>query len=297
MDFIFFAAGLAGIYIGAELVILGVSSLTLALGVTSSFLASTLVAYGTSSPEGLVSLVAAFKKIHGVSIGNIIGSNIANIALVLGLSALVSPMSLPKEMRKDIPFMLVATFLFHLLCLNGGLEPWEGVIMFAGFILFTFTQFAKRRDGEANLGKASKVFGTTSTIVGLAILVSSAWLLVFSGTRIAKLLGVSELLIAITMMAVGTSIPELAVSLVATLRKRGEISVGNVVGSNIFNVLGILGLVAIISTPNVGRLDFELAGMSGFALAMLIMSLKSRFSRLDGFLLLSGYILFIWKLL
>jgi len=247
-----FLAGIVCLSIGAETLVKGASNLARALHILPSIIGLTIVAYGTSLPEFLVSATAIYKGETGISIGNIIGSNIANIALVLGISAMVQPLSVHRvAIKQDLPIMIIALSLFYMFAINGYLSKLEGMFLLLGFVAYTaFTVYrAMREPSKNNLGqkgRASFLPNIFLLVVGIVCLAVGTRLVVENAVTIAQKLNISTLVIGITLVAVGTSLPELATSVVAAYRKKTDISVGNIIGSNIFNTLAIGGIVTLI---------------------------------------------------
>ncbi|WP_444665973.1 calcium/sodium antiporter [Cereibacter changlensis] len=249
MVYFLFILGLMGLFFGGEFLVRGASNVARAYRISPMVIGLTIVGFGTSSPELLVSLNAAFQGAPAIAIGNVLGSNLANIVLILGLTALVSPvvMSLRQSWR-DFAVMLGATALLWVMLLNGSLSRLEGAILFAGLIGFLAMSFLSGRvEPEADAAPVAPVWKSAlMTLGGLVVLMVGARLLVDSSTQIARTFGISEAVIGLTVVAVGTSLPELATSLIAAWRKHSEIAVGNIIGSNIFNLLGILGLTVLV---------------------------------------------------
>lgn len=309
MEFIeigWFMIGLLGLYFGAEWMVKGSSSLARSLGIKPIVVGLTVVAFGTSSPELAVSLLAVLEKSDGIAIGNIIGSNIANIGLILGVSALVSPLRVESSiLRRELPVMLGVSLLFVALLLDGVISFADGCILFGGLLgylayhLYSSIKYSPRpsAEGEAISGEtSSRKWNALLVVVGLALLVGGASLMVESGIAIARTLGINEVVIGIALVAVGTSLPELATSIVSAMRAESDISVGNIIGSNIFNIMCVIGIVSMIEPLAVDRelLYFELPVMLIFSLA-LVPFMKTGFvlSRIEGGILLAGYCLFI----
>ena len=302
--------GLGLLVAGAEALVRGSASLARRLGVSPLVVGLTVVAYGTSAPELLVSLQAAASGRGSIAIGNVVGSNIANIALILGLAALISPLTVrAKVIRIDLPILLVSTGILIAFLLDQRVGRIEGAVLFLGALAYTaFTLVAARRESlevveEFAAGVPSQrgrvIWDVLLSIVGLGLLVLGARALVTGAVGVARGLGMSELVIGLTIVAVGTSLPELATSLLAAVRREADIAVGNVVGSNIFNILGILGLTALISPIQgfqVGTID--LLALAGTAIALLPMARSGfRVSRSEGVVLLLAYGLYGWWLL
>jgi cation:H+ antiporter len=304
------AGGLVLLYIGAEGLVRGSTSLALRLGLTRLVVGLTIVAFGTSSPELVVSVKAALDGSGAISLGNVIGSNICNIALILGLSALLNPIRVHAQVvRVQTPIMIVVSIILVLLLLDGNLNRWEGLGLLTGiiaYVLFSLFLAKKEKGGvvETNLDvhidsvKKNIWLDILIVLAGLAILVLGAKFFVSGAVSLARALGISQAVIGLTIVALGTSLPELATSVVAALRKEGDISVGNVIGSNIFNILAILGIASLMSPINLNGIRFiDLVMMIILAILTLPIT-KSGFviSRREGIILLviyGGYIFYL----
>jgi cation:H+ antiporter len=246
---------------GAEYLVRGAVALARRLNVSPMIIGMTIVAYGTTAPELVVSLQAAFDGLPGISVGNVVGSNIANILLILGVSAVIFPIVVnPRALFRDGAMLAGSAVLFTLLALSGRIERWQGALMVALLIGFSIYAFqAERRRGKANdpgdlAEELEKEFEEPSKPVWLSILsvvggivavVAGAKLLVTAALVTARALGVGEEIIGLTIVAVGTSLPELATATVAALRKHSELAVGNILGAGVYNLLAIMGLVAV----------------------------------------------------
>jgi cation:H+ antiporter len=240
---------------GAELLVRGAARLAADLGISSLVIGLTVVAFGTSSPELAVSILSAHGGQAGLALGNVVGSNICNVLLILGLSALIAPLVVSRQVVwLEVPIMIGVSFLLVLFGLDGRLEPWEGILLFAGAVLYvTWSIRRSRRENcrqekqdqpTRHSGAAGPLLQVLFILAGLGMLgLGSRWL-VDSAVAIARHFRVSDLVIGLTVVAVGTSLPELATSALAALRGERDIAVGNVVGSNIFNILVVLGLTA-----------------------------------------------------
>ena len=295
--------GLVLLYFGAEGLVRGSSSLALRLGVGPLLVGLTVVAFGTSTPELVVSLKAAYLGQGDISVGNVVGSNICNIGLILGFSALIIPIGVASQIvRIDTPIMIGVTALALFLLHDGSLSRVEGIVLFALLVVYVLfsIRLAKKQAADPLAGefteeiKISKwgVWQDIAFIVaGLVMLVFGARFLVDAAIDIAKAAGLSEAVIGLTIVAVGTSLPEFATSLVAALKKEADIAVGNVVGSNIFNILGILGISAAV-TPlsSSGITGIDLGVMAAFALVLWIFSRTGyRIARPEGLVMLVAY--------
>jgi cation:H+ antiporter len=250
--------GFALLYFGAEWLVKGSSSLARSLGVTPIVIGLTVVAFGTSAPELVVSLISSIKGKSMIAVGNVIGSNICNIALVLGLSALFQPIkSDPTVVRRDIPIMLGISVYLLILTFNSTLGRIEGATLFIGIILYTVMNYAlakKETAGateiESELEEIGFVASRPKQLLliggGIAGVVGGAQVVVNNAVIIMTILGVSEKFIGLTIVAFGTSLPELATSVVAAMRGEMDISIGNLVGSNVFNIMSVLGVASLV---------------------------------------------------
>lgn len=266
--------GLVLLFIGGDMLVRGASRLALALGISRVVVGLSLVAFGTSAPEMAVSLFASYRGQPGIAVGNVVGSNIVNILLILGVSAIVAPLAVSKRIiRIEVPLMFACSLLFLLLGYDGYLSRLDGLILVTIFAcyLFWMARTAKRDTalekelplaGEQIAPSArSYLYLTGLVLTGLVGLLAGSHWLVEGAVALARSIGVSDLIIGLTIVAVGTSLPELATSVVASLRGERDISVGNVVGSSIFNILSILGFSTVVSpaglevAPAVVRFD------------------------------------------
>ncbi len=307
------AAGIAMLFSGGDLLVRGASGIARALRVSPLIIGLTIVAFGTSAPELVVNLVAVLHGSSGVAFGNVIGSNLANIGLILGLAALFRPIQVGGAVIvREIPMMLLVSAVAVVLGLDGVLQGMPDVfsrsdclvllLLFGVFLYYNIFDAVRARRSDRYLDEVesripapqggSMLPDSIRTLVGLALLVAGGKLTVMGAVWAARGLGVSEGLIGLTVVAVGTSLPELAASCIAAWRNEPELAVGNVVGSNIFNlclVLGLAGTVAPVAVPAGGRLD--LAAMLGISLVLLPMSMTSRrrITRMEGGFLLAAY--------
>src|SRR5688572_6134790 len=259
--FLMLAGGIAGLYFGAELLVKGAAGLARAMGMAPLVVGLTVVAYGTSAPELVVSLVAALENQSAIVLGNVVGSNIANLGLILGITALIAPPPVEASLiRREVPIMIAAAAAIPLLLLDRQVGRIEGGLLVLGALAFTWwtLRAIKRPDSNQELaeemrdevardaGGGSRLKLAGMTIAGLGVLIGGGKLFVDGASALAIQLGMSERLVGLTIVAVGTSLPELAASLVAAMRGHSALAVGNVVGSNIFNVLFILGVTGTI---------------------------------------------------
>jgi len=304
-----FAAGLALLLLGAELLVRGASRLAAAMNVSPLVIGLTVVAFGTSSPELAASLVSARLGSTDLALGNVVGSNTFNILVILGLAALVSPLEVQlKIVRFDVPIMIGVGFLVPLIAANGTIGRAEAAtLILLLFLYLAFLALEARREGVATAGRdepdrTGLALAAASVLAGLAMLTLGASWLVGAATSLARALGVSELIIGLTLVAGGTSLPELATSVVAALRGQRDLAVGNVIGSNIFNVLGVLGLTGLLSRGGVAvsasARSFDLPILVAASLACLpVFATGLRIDRWEGALFLATYLGYLGTLL
>lgn len=303
-----FIGGFVLLLFGAEYLVRGAVSLARRLNVSKMVIGMTIVAYGTTSPELVVSLQAAIDGLPGISVGNVVGSNIANILLILGTSAAIFPIVLqPRALYRDASVMMGTALLFTALALSGTIERWQGVLMVAALIAFSLYAFwSERRSGKRDdagdlAEELAEQFSEApqpiwlalvSVLGGIAAVVVGAKLLVVAAVETARFLGVGEEVIGLTIVAVGTSLPELATAVVAAFRRHSEVAVGNIVGANIYNLLAIMGLVAAVSPIPVPPqiLVFDLWFMIGVTTVFLaILILWKGLPRWAGLLFLAAF--------
>ena len=266
-----------------------------------------ILGFGTSAPEMLVSGLAAYDGHPEMSIGNAFGSNILNIGLVLGVTAIILPITVEKSvLKKEWLFLFLSTLIVGFLLLDGFLSFTDGLILLSLLILFLINVFRESKKNsltdsdslEINSQKNEKGRIWLLLIVSLIILVSSARLVVWGGTRLALSFGVSDLIIGLTVVALGTSLPELAVSISSALKKQHQMVIGNIIGSNLFNTLGVLAIPGLILPfqipPEVMSRDFFFMLM--FTLLVLILSMRLKISRFGGFILLTALAIYLYQL-
>ena len=315
---LFFIFGLAALTLGAELMVRAPARLALTFGISPLVVGLTIVAFGTSAPEMAVSVGAALNGTGDLAIGNIVGSNIANILLILGLCALIVPLAVNEQIiRQEVPIMIGASLLFLVLALDGSISRLEGGLLF--FLVIVYTVFLitqSRRASKAVEAEFSEEMPDTHSrwdshwsvqlllvVAGLGLLVLGAEWLVNAAVAVAHMFGVSDLLIGLTVVAIGTSMPEIATSLVAAVRGQRDIAVGNVVGSNTFNILGCLGLSGMVwgdlglaMAPSLLAIDIWV--MLAVALACLPVFMTGReIARWEGGVFLGFYIAYVAYLL
>jgi cation:H+ antiporter len=309
LDLALIAAGVALLYAGGELLVGGATALARRFGVSPMVVGLTVVAFGTSSPEMAATLVAALRGAPEVALGNVLGSNVANLGLILGASALLYPLT--AELRfifREIPFMVLAGALMFPLGWNAVYGRGDGVFLLALLALYLAVLVVEsRRDAgrrvQAEFGgefgdKALRPVWLSLLMVaaGIALLTGGAHVLVEGAVGVARLFGVPEKVVGISLVALGTSLPELAACLVAAARKEADIVLGNLVGSNVFNVLGILGTTALVHPLPVAldAITIDFAVMMAFSLLLLpLLGLRKRIARPEGALLVAGYVGYI----
>ncbi len=301
-------AGLVALFYGGNWLVRGASNLAMSFGVSVLVIALTLVAIGTSMPELLVSIQAALVGKSDLAIGNVIGSNIANIGLILGAAGLIAPLSVNANLlRREIPIMIVFSIGTFALTLDGGIGRLDGAALLLGYLGFNvmlYRQAKTEQDQQdrllADLGAAprrdhKRLPEFIWLLLGILALVFGARMMVEGAVNLARMIGVSELVIAITLVAFGTSLPELAASLAAAFQRETDLAIGNIVGSNIANLLLILGLTALVQPIAVDRAEVQLEflAMIGFAVLLLPFLRHQRLGRGPAAILLGAYIAFI----
>ena len=309
MDYFYLILGFVVLLISGDLLVKSGVALSSHMRISTLVIGVTFVSLGTSAPELVVSIGAALKDHPDIAVGNIVGSNISNIALVLGLTAIIITIPVSKNsVRFDWPYMIMATMLFYLFALDGSLVLLEGLVflfLLAGFIFWSL------RKSRVEMLRVDHVFATANYSIAISVLlllVSSAGLylgatwLVESAESIALRFGVSERVISVTIIAFGTSVPELATSVIAALKKQLDISIGNIIGSNIFNILGILGVTTLIKSIPVSPeiIGFDTYWMIGISVLLLLFMLpygKAYLNRWKGIVFLLIYMLYIYLVL
>jgi cation:H+ antiporter len=309
LNLVYIALGLLGLYFGGNGLVLGASRLASALGIPPLVVGLTIVSLGTSMPELMVSLSAALGGSSDISIGNVIGSNIANIGLILALSGLIIVIPIHFDLiKREIPIVIGASFVMLLLALDGQIGTLDGLLLVAGLVSFTALlvvaslreritrrEAAELLESEQAEPPYNRLLEIGRMIGGLLVLLLGANLMVDGSVAIARELQVSELIIGVTVVAVGTSLPELSASVIAALKRQDDILFGNVVGSNIFNILGILGITALVRPIGVQPelLRLELPVMVGFTLPLIVFALRGRLPRWASALMLAAYLGFV----
>jgi len=305
----YLVAGLVALYYGAEWLVGGSSQLALRLGLTPLVVGLTVVALGTSAPELFVSIGFNMKGQPDAAVGNVVGSNICNIALVLGVAALIRPLSIEGQIvRRDMPILIGASVALILMLWDGVIAQWEGGLLVAGIVIYIVMslKLAKaaspelKAEFERGIEDLEAVDPSTARplvfmlliIFGLGALVFGSHLLQTGAIFIATKANVSEAMIGLTLLAFGTSLPELATSVVACMKNEGDIVAGNAVGSSIFNIFAILGLTALIKRMVVTNIEpMDLAVMLAVAILVVpLMFTQRKLERWEGALLLAGYV-------
>lgn len=302
MDYAFLLAGLIGLFFGGEALVRGSVGIARRLAISPLLIGLTVVGFGTSTPELLVSLDAAWRGVPDIALGNIVGSNIANILLIIGLSALVWPIRvLGDTLRRDTAVMVAAALVLVPIFAMAQVGRLSGVLLVAALATYLVQAYRQAGDtGPEDIGLPAAspvIISVLWVIAGLVALIAGAKLLVDSAVAIARDFGISEAFIGLTIVAVGTSLPELATSLIAAFRRQSEIAIGNIVGSNIFNVLGILGVTAIVAPiPIAPRfLTFDLPVMIAVSVVLAALLLfRPVIGRGAGVLLVAGYAAYVW---
>jgi cation:H+ antiporter len=307
------AGGFVTLVVGGELLVRGASRLASGLGISPLVVGLTVVAFGTSAPELAVGVTSALSGQPDIALGNVVGSNIANVLLVLGLAALVTPLITGiRVVRREVPVMIAASFVFWLMALNGEINRVEGVVLVVAIVAYTLAvALASRSEARAAREEYAQVYGAGMspaalviarnlglTVIGLVGLVVGAGWIVDGATAVATSLGVPEIVIGLTIVAVGTSLPEITTSVVAGIRGHRDIAVGNVVGSCLFNILMVLGVTAIVSPSAVPVSDQLLAVDVPLMVAAAVACLPILFTgfavtRSEGVLLLGFYVAYL----
>lgn len=313
---IFFVLGLVLLIGGADLLVRGSSKVALIAGLSPLVIGLTIVAFGTSAPELAINIQSAFQNQSDIALGNVIGSNIFNILLILGISAMITPLMVQKQLiRLDVPILILVTTISYFICIDRIIERFEGLLMFGGLIFYLgfILRYSKEQPAEiqfisnpelsdenvetiAGQSKIKKIIlNFLLIVVGLTMLIFGADRLVTSAVQLARFFGVSELIIGLTIVAGGTSLPEVATSVVAAIKGEKDIAVGNVIGSNLFNLLAVLGATAIIVpqgiTVSKAVLYFDYPFMLAVTIATLpIFFTGLRISRWEGFVFFGYYV-------
>jgi cation:H+ antiporter len=311
LNILMLVLGITGLYLGGEWLVKSASRLASSFGASVLVIGLTIVAWATSAPELIVTVNAALQGSTELALGNIIGSNIVNIGLCLGIMGLMFPVTISWQLiQRELPIMIGAALLAFLLSADGILSQLDGLILFLCFLgfsalVYVLVQQERKKvtvaleEYEEAQGlideKVNRQFEIGRLAAGLALLIIGANLTVDGGTAIARSFGISEFLIGLTLVAFGTSLPEFTASLIAASRKQTDIAIGNIIGSNIANVLGILGMTAMIKAIPVSAnsLQIQIPVLLGFSLLMLLLSFNRLIGRWKAALLLASYAGFI----
>lgn len=299
LTYLMLAGGLLGLFLGGDWLVRGASQIAARFSVPPLIIGLTIVGFGTSTPELLVSLQAAFDGLSGIAIGNVIGSNIANILLILGLAAIIAPPIADfMQMRRDLYWMLGAALSIPVIIASGFVGRIEGLALLSGLVIYLLLSFRalRKEPTEAYFTDVKFLPAIGFTLAGLAAVLIGANLLVESATVIARQLGVSEAMIGLSIVAIGTSLPELATTVAAAIKGQREIALGNVIGSNIFNILAILGITGlVIPIPVDPRfMSFDAPVMIGATLLTVgLIYARAEISRIFGALMIVSYIVYI----
>ncbi len=310
IDILWVVIGFIALIGGGDFLVKGAVGIAAKAKLSRLVIGMTVVSFGTSAPELLVSLNSASQGLPEIAIGNVIGSNIANIALVLGVTVLIFPVPVARNtIRFDWPMMMFASLLFYFFALNLSIDRWEGIVLFSLLVVFIVFIIRKSRksekraiqlDGvEESAQKISLIKHLGFLLLGLIGLYFGSNWLVAGATGLAEAFGLSKHVIGITVVAFGTSVPELATSIVAAVKKETDISVGNLIGSNIFNIMIVLGLTSIVQPIEIGEgiLSWDLLWMLGIAILLLPMIvIRKKVGRFSGVILFLIYITYIYLL-
>lgn len=293
-------AGLALLIYGADVLVKGASRIAAGFGVSPLIIGLTVVAFGTSAPEMAISVSSALKGEAEIAVGNVVGSNIFNVLFILGVSALITPLVVSKQLVKtDVPIMIGVSILAYLFSFDGSISFFEGVVLFAGILTYIaiLVRIGRESGEPGETVEQSKHWSVDVALIvaGLGLLILGSRWLVSSAITIAEALGVSELVIGLTIVAAGTSLPEVATSIIAAMRGQRDIAVGNVVGSNIFNILAVLGLTAMVAPGalpvSAAAINFDFPVMLAVAAACLpIFFIGYTIQRWEGALFLGYYV-------
>ncbi len=302
---IYIIGGSLGLFIGAEVLVRGASSLAIRLGISPLVVGLTVVAFATSSPELVVSIKAAIEGNPGIVVGNVVGSNICNIALILGVAAMISPMSVKTQViKREIPIMIIVSVILLLILFDDTITRVEGVFLVIGiitYIILGYKYSIKERDNKEVIKEFEEIIPKSPykfwqsiifILAGLGLLVFGSNLFVDGAVAIAEKFGVSQAVIGLTIVALGTSLPELTTSIVASFKNENDIAIGNAVGSNVFNILSILGISSLVRPiADTGVTMVDLSIMMFFTILILPLS-KTKFTlrRWEGALLFCGYV-------
>lgn len=304
MDFVYLIGGLLLLFVSGELLVKGAVTVAYRFKISKLVVGLTVVSLGTSAPELFVSLMAALNGHPDIAVGNVLGSNIANLGLVLAITILIFPMAINKKVgRIDYPVLFAATTILLIIISDRVISFNEGVFLVTFLIIYSFLLVRNSRRQTKKSNQVVKVtrnqfyFGLVFIIIGIVGLKFGSQFFLEGAISIAHNFGMSDHLIGVTIVAFGTSVPELATSAVAAFRKHVDISLGNLIGSNVFNIHAVLGVTALVTEIPIAEriLSFDFLWMFGFILALIpAIYFKKRFNRYEGFLFLIGYIAYVY---
>lgn len=306
---VYIVIGLVGLFWGGEWLVKGAERLAVSFGISPLVVGLTIVAAGTSAPELIVNVSAALQGSTELALGNVVGSNIANIGLILGIAGLIAPIGVAAILvRREIPLMIAISGAAFLMALDHKIGRFDGIALTIGFILFTVTFiYLETRDKpdealhdfqelKAELTNGHRLRELGRLLVGTVLLVIGAQAMVKGATAIAEEMGVSQLVIGLTLVAFGTSLPELATSIIASFRKQTDILVGNIIGSNIFNILLVLGTTGFIRNIPVASnsVRFDMPVMLVYSVVLLPVAFDLKLHRWEAAIFLVGYLAFVF---
>ncbi|MCB1481523.1 MAG: calcium/sodium antiporter [Rhodobiaceae bacterium] len=307
LPYVMFVLGLALLMVAGDLLVRGAVGIADHLNIPPLVIGLTVVAFGTSAPELVVCINAALDGSPAIAVGNVIGSNIANVLLVLGVPALIAPtVTDQQDALRNTLYMIGATLVFFALCLTGALARWQGMLLFSLLILFLWESVRCSRNGSDLRDEIEQLEGPAKNMTiavlfavgGLVGLPLAAEMMVSSAQTIARSWGISEAAIGLTVVALGTSLPELAATVMAAIRREGAIAIGNVIGSNIFNLLGIMGVTSLIAPlsvpPEVMRFDIWIMLISAVVVLAFVGG-KWRINAPAGLALTVAYVIYCWS--
>jgi len=312
MSIVLVLVGLALLVVGGDFLVRASVGLSFKLKISKLVIGMTVVSFATSAPELLVSLQAALDGVSDIALGNVIGSNIANIGLVLGITAMISPLAVDKEFYKlNWPMMMLLSFALYYFLKNDGVLTWvEGLIMFVALVIFLIVLIrSSRKSTKANLEEVDDNLAVVSNfkitiwlLIGAAGLYYGSLWLVEGAEQLALSIGISDYAISVTVIAIGTSVPELAASVISAVKKEKAISLGNLIGSNIFNIASVLGLTAMIkpivvnpNTPEILSTNiFWMIGFAAILIPFIMIPKRFEIGRIKGMLLFGAYMVFIF---
>ncbi len=309
-SFLLVIIGLVLLTLGAEGLVRSGSSLALRLGVTPLVVGLTIVAFGTGSPELVVAIQSAYYGNSAIALGSVIGSNISNTALILGIAAMVYPIKArPQVVKREVPLMIVISGILWLLIADGELGRADGIFLFVGSFVYTFLVYflAKRTKAKdvheefaeaVDMPKVSTWLDILMLVGGLALLVLGASLLVNGAVTIARLWGISEVVVGLTVIAIGTSLPEMATSVMASFKRESDLALGNAIGSNIVNILCVLGATAIVKPISAAEIrTIDMGMMVGVAILLwILLGIRFKIDRFEGAILLLCYAVYIYTI-